>query len=939
MKQEKNPSDMRLLNCRLKQRGFSRINYQKGGGGGAFKRKSGKGIQYVSNLMNDPYTNSGLDQCGAFSRRTSNYSDPRQGKVEVLSQRNNNDIMDTKVKEQINMTESINNIKNKGNNKEKEENSVVGSSWITVAKDIPQQSITPKYCVNNKCIKATPINISPLKVKTIRPELDLKKAISVNSIEAGPKPSELWIPGLLKTGGSMLRDMKKQILIELMQINNIPASYFLLGKDYAKNMESCLTVDDVVDLIEISKNSDGDIVIRPRESCLKTAIHKPLASSPQSPLKDICKNAIMVKQIKIDPEKRYKSTNPRTKRAINKMMELTRPSYTPIKERYENTGSISTKVVSNANIKEKPNFNSTVNIKEINKKRMLKDAKLKERGKRSASLHPVRGKIEKISFTIDNAPKVKIWHAKDDHLSKHAINIVINQINEFSALCTKYKTEPYVDKNLILNFSKKLNLGITRSQLASADFFKNKDNLYALKEKLLKTLYNVLNFENEIKQEQIYTNLNCKAFIGNGNNPMMVKSVLRQRFWWNFCDTVDSAHLVWTQWRKPKFIENLPSSLNSQAKSASSSTENSDTDQNNYPHKICNHLEGNAHLGNKKALFYNMKQYYESCGKDPFAVIPLTFHIRCGKYDPQYEKFMDAFHKMKNEQNPENVWIVKPGENTNRGQGITVCKTIDEIKEIIINADDNKRTYIVQKYIEKPLLINKRKFDIRCYGLITCYNGNSKGYFYKEGYLRTASREFTLKNLSAKIIHLTNEAVQVKYEDFGKFEPGNKMTYQDLNKYIETNFPELNLDFYEHLLPQIKKIVTDTMRATHKKLDPNGKQQTFEIFGYDFMIDEDFHVYLIEANINPCLEIKSPVTARIVPYMLDNAFRIALDPLYQPSHEFYSSKKSSGNEILPELKYELIYDSKIDDAELKGLQNNKIIIELDEDEKSDNEYE
>ena len=48
------------------------------------------------------------------------------------------------------------------------------------------------------------------------------------------------------------------------------------------------------------------------------------------------------------------------------------------------------------------------------------------------------------------------------------------------------------------------------------------------------------------------------------------------------------------------------------------------------------------------------------------------------------------------------------------------------------------------------------------------------------------------------------------------------------------------------------------------------------------MIDENFKVYLIECNTNPCLEICSPLLARIVPELLDNSFKIAIDPLYQP---------------------------------------------------------
>jgi len=50
-----------------------------------------------------------------------------------------------------------------------------------------------------------------------------------------------------------------------------------------------------------------------------------------------------------------------------------------------------------------------------------------------------------------------------------------------------------------------------------------------------------------------------------------------------------------------------------------------------------------------------------------------------------------------------------------------------------------------------------------------------KGYFYQDGYLRTSSQIFSLANLGSKSIHLTNEAIQKKYNDFGKFEPGNKV--------------------------------------------------------------------------------------------------------------------------------------------------------------------
>jgi hypothetical protein len=38
------------------------------------------------------------------------------------------------------------------------------------------------------------------------------------------------------------------------------------------------------------------------------------------------------------------------------------------------------------------------------------------------------------------------------------------------------------------------------------------------------------------------------------------------------------------------------------------------------------------------------------------------------------------------------------------------------------------------------------------------------------------------------------------------------------------------------------------------KLNPNQRKNTFEILGYDFMVDQKLKPWLIEVNTNPCLE-------------------------------------------------------------------------------------
>jgi len=56
--------------------------------------------------------------------------------------------------------------------------------------------------------------------------------------------------------------------------------------------------------------------------------------------------------------------------------------------------------------------------------------------------------------------------------------------------------------------------------------------------------------------------------------------------------------------------------------------------------------------------------------------------------------------------------------------------------------------------------------------------------------------------LDRKYIHLTNDAVQKKNENYGKFERGNKISYEELNQYIINNFPDH--DFYNEIYPKIK---------------------------------------------------------------------------------------------------------------------------------------
>lgn len=90
-----------------------------------------------------------------------------------------------------------------------------------------------------------------------------------------------------------------------------------------------------------------------------------------------------------------------------------------------------------------------------------------------------------------------------------------------------------------------------------------------------------------------------------------------------------------------------------------------------------------------------------------------------------------------------------------------------------------------------------------------------------------------------------------------------------------------------------------------------------EIFGLDFMIDESFKPFLIEINTNPCLETKCPVCMKVIPQMLENAFRVAVDPLFPPPNIWPSQKKHlAPDNVAENNRFEIIFDEIVDGPEL-----------------------
>ena len=269
-----------------------------------------------------------------------------------------------------------------------------------------------------------------------------------------------------------------------------------------------------------------------------------------------------------------------------------------------------------------------------------------------------------------------------------------------------------------------------------------------------------------------------------------------------------------------------------------------------------------------------------------------------------------------------NYWIIKPSDlyqgkcieiNNNCNEIFKICKKMFQgvDKRLLINNineeennenekvnekenekenDEFKQTkkystmhcsndIIIQKYLDYPLLYYNRKFDIRCFVLV---DSNFNVYYCKEGHLKGSSEKYDLNNTN-KFIHITNHSVQKKCNKFEKYEFGNEMSYNDFKKYLIKN--NISLDEFDKLISKMKNMILISMNSVKNKLMRTNNVLCFEIFGYDFIIDKNFKPYILEINNNPGLGISSPLIEKIIPRMLDDAFRLTIDKVFNTIYD------------------------------------------------------
>ncbi|KAL4487147.1 hypothetical protein ABPG72_001599 [Tetrahymena utriculariae] len=260
--------------------------------------------------------------------------------------------------------------------------------------------------------------------------------------------------------------------------------------------------------------------------------------------------------------------------------------------------------------------------------------------------------------------------------------------------------------------------------------------------------------------------------------------------------------------------------------------------------------------------------------------IPKTyfFNMTSSGYINQFEKEF-----LKNYKNLKGLWIYKPSSSYG-GIGIRLSYNLTEILTAIDqqkrdldepHVDQNEDGFsLVQKYIEKPYLINKKKFDFRMYPIMI--SASPLVVVYLNGYVRSSLFEYTLSSLDEGI-HLTNLHVQKNHPQFNQLQDQAHITIQDFeNRFFLKDFSQEKLEvMYNH----IKAVCSFSLQAIYQsKKDNVGR---FQAYGVDIMIDDQANVQLIEMNSNPYFINGTTLHINLLPKLIKNFLDLSTEILRQ----------------------------------------------------------
>jgi hypothetical protein len=178
---------------------------------------------------------------------------------------------------------------------------------------------------------------------------------------------------------------------------------------------------------------------------------------------------------------------------------------------------------------------------------------------------------------------------------------------------------------------------------------------------------------------------------------------------------------------------------------------------------------------------------------------------------------------------------------------------------------------VSQEYIPS-YLIGNRKFDLRVYCLVASLTP-LRVYVFRDGIARFCSEEATSDSIFA---HVTNVGLNQR---------NTNGDYSGISRLISEVMPLLASEGVDtgRLWREIEDAIGLTVFAafrylasSERKMVPScGFSRCFQIFGFDILLDQAAHPWVLEVNYRPLLEFHRPCERRMKVQMVQEAIEIA----------------------------------------------------------------
>ena len=177
---------------------------------------------------------------------------------------------------------------------------------------------------------------------------------------------------------------------------------------------------------------------------------------------------------------------------------------------------------------------------------------------------------------------------------------------------------------------------------------------------------------------------------------------------------------------------------------------------------------------------------------------------------------------------------------------------------------------VIQRYVEDPLCLDGYKFDLRLYVLVTSFKP-LEAFIHTDGFARVSTDKYSLdrNDVGNKYIHLTNSSIQKTNEkEMNKDNPLSDHTEDSGGSKISLKGPHglwarLDKKGYDSksvwrniCVLVLKSLVIVDDKMTHQPC-------SFEVFGYDVLIDSSLRCWLIEVNASPSMARENSLDIRV----------------------------------------------------------------------------